>query len=213
MCKHYDCYETGVIFEEPYDGAESGFCIVENYDSAYRRLQEYRKSNPEIFGVLDENVPEKRYLGIGNKSTPDDAIGYSWRWEIDSVLPQSENEALEIMETFYSKDNCELVWIRVHGATAVIPEKYQFCGYDITYTPEIDGAYSIVNDSVSGGFFYRNSERKTKFLVYFDRLNENGLFDEFGTAFEYMKFYLSIDTSERGTFCICEIYRRTSAEM
>ena len=212
MCKHYDCYETGVIFEESYDGAESGFCIVENYDSAYRRLQEYRKSNPEIFGALNENAPRKRYLGIGNKSTPDDALGYSW--QIDSILPQTENEALEIMEAFYSNDDCELVWIRVHGAVADIPEKYQFYGYDITYTPEIDGAYSIVSDAgVSGGFFHRHGEIKTGFLGYFNKLNENGLFDEFDTAFEYMKFYLGIGTSERGTFCFCEIYRRASVGM
>ena len=45
-------------------------------------------------------------------------------------------------------------------------------------------------------------------IVVASPLNPNGLFDDAETALRYMKYYLSFDWSERGEFCLCEIFRK-----
>ena len=51
-------------------------------------------------------------------------------------------------------------------------------------------------------------EEGTLFLEDFNKLNENGLFDHWQDAYDYLVKYLSEDWTERGTFGIYEVYRK-----
>jgi len=207
ILKSYICEAPSVIKEEPYRGPESGFCIVENYDYTYQNeLPRFRESGFKAYALPHEDTPEKRYLGIGNMSSTEEDLGFSWG--IDNVLLQSENEAFEIRDEFYSKEHCDLVWVRIHGSVVAAPEGYQFCGHDITYIPNVEGAFSMINDCMFICKWHGCDAEGVAFLLYFWKLNKNGLFDEADTALEYMKHYFSFDWTERGEYCICEIFRK-----
>lgn len=203
----YTCYETNVITEDQYNRVESGFCIVEKYDYTYQKeLPRFNKiAGVKPYGLPYGDKPVKRYLGIGNQSSTEPP-GYSW--DIDAILPNSEKEAVEIRDVFYSSAHCNVVWVRIQGSAATVPEGYQFYGCDVTYTPNIEGAYSIINDCMFICKWHGCDEEGTEFLDYFGQLNENGLFDKADTALGYMKHYLSFDWSERGEYCICEVFRK-----
>ena len=186
---------------------ENGFCIVENFDYTYQKeLPRFKKiAGIKPYGLPNGSVPRKKYLGIGNRAYPEDPARF---WEDDVTLPKDESEALEIRDVYYSKEHCDVVWFKVHGSTADVPVGYEFCGYDINYTPDLDGAYSIINDCMFVCKWHGCDAEGTEFLDYYNKLNENGLFADVNTALDYMKHYLSFDWSERGMYCICEIYRR-----
>ena len=204
----YCCENTNEIIEEPYSGIEMGFCIVEKYEYAYQKeLLRFKEIDFKSFGIPPyglpyEDIPRKRYLGIGNPYSVEEDYG-----DMEDPLPQSEDEVIEIRDLFYSNEYCDIVWFRIHDSNAVVPHGYRFCGYDITYVPEINGAFSIINDCLFICKWHGCDENGTAFSEHFELLNENGLFDDANTALGYMKHYLSFDWSERGEYCICEIYR------
>lgn len=202
----YICMETGVITEKAYHGAESGFCIVEQYAHVYQKeLPRFRDAGFNAYALPYGDRPKKRYLGIGNPASTEEDLGVSWG--IDYTLLQSEIEALDIRDTFYAQAHCDLVWVKLHGAVAISPEGYEFCGYDITYPPTVEGAYSIINDCMFICKWHGCDAAGIAFLSYFEKLNENGLFDDADTALAYMNHYLSFDWTERGEYCICGIFR------
>jgi len=205
------CHETNVIKEEPYDEINTGFCIVENFEYVYQKELPRFNKTPDIkpYGLPYEDNPPKVYLGIGNLSNENstqDANFYS-----ESCL-KSEDEVIKIRDTFFSKEHCDVVWFKVYGSNAIAPNGYETCGYDITFTPDINGAFSIINDCMFICKWHGCDKEGTAFLDYFKRLNDGGLFDDANTALEYMKHYLSFDWSERGEYLIYEIFRKNSIE-
>ena len=210
--KLYICEVTNEITEEVYEdysyNIESSFCIVEKYEYAYKRelprFQKVFKKNRVIppYGPPYKETPRKGYFGIGN--SPEADVGW---WDYEDTI-QSEQEAVEIRKELYSEESCDVVWFRVHGSVAAIPEGFELCGYDITFAPEIEGAYSIINDCMFICTWHGCDEEGTAFIDYFNVLNTHGLFDDTDTALAYMRHYLSFDWSERGEYCICEIYRK-----
>lgn len=208
--KIYICGDTGIINEEVYSGRESGFCIVEEYEHAYQKeLPRFQKINFNILGsppyaLPYEDIPRKKYLGIGNVSLSKDSEFYC---DYNESLPHLEVDAIEIRNKFFA-DETDLVWIKIYGSAIAMPEGYSFYGYDISFVPEIEGAFSIINDCMFICKWHGCDNEGSAFLKYFDSLNENGLFNDADTAFGYMKYYLSFDWTERGEYCICEIYRK-----
>jgi len=205
----YICYQTSIITVEKYEEQQSGFCIVENYDYAYKTALpkfNFKELNIEPFYALPcDDLPRKRYFGIGNRPSNKGMSEYDYEY---GFLPQTENKVLEIRERFYLAETCEIVWIRIHGASGAVPEGYLLCGYDITYIPDLEGAFSIINDCMFICKWHGCDENGTEFLDYFNKLNENGLFNQVDTALSYLKHYLGFDWSERGEYIICEIYRK-----
>lgn len=201
------CDETNVITEETYNEINSGFCIVEKYDYVYNkelvRFNEVPGIKPYALPYGDK--PQKTYLGIGNISHEkmiQDFIFYS-----ESCL-KSEEDVIEIKNTLFSEESCDVVWFRVYSSAAIAPEGYKSCGYDITFVPEINGAYSIINDCMFICKWHGCDKEGTAFLDFFTSLNDNGLFDDVETAILYMKYYLSFEWTERGEFSIYEIFRK-----
>lgn len=209
IIKQYICHETNIITENPYKGIESGFCIVEKYDFTYQKeLPRFKKINFRAYALPYNDNPEKKYQGIGNLPQTKDNPPESY-WEIGGLL-QSENEIFDLREKIYNPANCDVVWVKIHGSLKHIPTGYCFCGYDITYEPDFDGAFSIINDCMFICKWHGCDEEGVEFSDYFKSLNYNGLFDKTETALDYMKHYLSFDWSERGEYCISEIYRQAN---
>ena len=203
----FSCYETNVIIEEPYKEIEAGFCIVEKYDYVYQK--ELPRFNEKIgikpYGLPYDDKPKKMYLGIGNLSYEN--ATQTCRFYSESCL-KSENEVIVIRDTLFSKEHCDVVWFKVYGSIANAPNGYESCGYDITFVPEINGAYSIINDCMFICKWHGCDYEGTTFHDYFIALNNNGLFSDIEIAIRYMKYYLSFEWTERGEFCICEIFRK-----
>lgn len=62
------------------------------------------------------------------------------------------------------------------------PRDIRACGFDITYAPDINGAFSIINDCLFICRWHGCDKEGTAFLAYFNALNPNGLFDDAETA-------------------------------
>ena len=69
-----------------------------------------------------------------------------------------------------------MVWFRVYGSDAEAPAGYSSCGFDITYAPDINGAFSIINDCLFICRWHGCDKEGTAILAYFNALNPNGLF-------------------------------------
>ena len=203
----FKCYETNVVIEEIYEEIDAGFCIVENYEHVYREelLRFNKVPGVKPYGIPYEDNVQKAYLGIGNFSNENSIQDLNFYSE--SCL-KPEHEVIEIKERLFSKKYCDVVWFKVYGSDAIAPDEYETCGYDITFTPNINGAFSIINDCMFICRWHGCDEEGTAFLDYFNMLNKNGLFDDINTALGYMKRYLSFDWSERGEYLICEVFRR-----
>ena len=205
----FSCNEINVIEEKAYDGIEAGFCIVEKYEYVYKKeLPRFNKvPGTKPYGLPYEDIPKKKYLGIGNISY--ERIPQSFDFYIDSCL-KAESEVIQIRKTLFSEKTCDIVWFRINGSNACIPDGYTACGYDVTYEPDINGAFSIINDCMFICKWHGCDEEGIAFLDFFLTLNQNGLFDKAETAIQYMKHYLSFEWAERGDYCICEIFRKST---
>ena len=205
----FSCNETNVITEEPYEEISAGFCIVEQYDYVYQKELPRFNKVPGIkpYGLPYGDKPKKKYFGIGNLSF--EKVAQNYNFYLDSCL-KAENEVIEIRNTLFSEEHCDVVWFRVYGSDAVAPYGYKSCGYDVTYEPDLNGAFSIINDCMFICRWHGCDDEGTAFQSYFEALNDNGLFNDVETAISYMKYYLSFEWSERGEFCICEIFRKKS---
>ena len=207
--KLYCCYDTNEITENQYCDVASGFCIVEKYEYAYQReLPRFQNIDPPVigfpfYGIPFEDIPRSLYLGIGNKSVSEDNCYFC-----QEDFPETEEEANEIRRLFFESDRCDIVWFKICGSDSTVPSGYNFCGCDITYVPDLDGAFSIINDCMFICKWHGCDENGTEFSSFFESLNEKGLFRDADTALAYMKHYLSFDWTERGEYCVCEIYRK-----
>lgn len=205
------CDEANGITEKAYDGIEAGFCIVESFDYVYQKeLPRFRAvPGAKPYGLPCGDTPRKEYLGIGNPSfekTPQDSAFYT-----DSCL-RPENEVIAIRDTLFSEEACDVVWFRVCGSDAAAPEGYVSCGYDVTYEPDINGAFSVINDCMFICKWHGCDEAGEAFAGFFAALNPNGLFDKAETAMRYMTYYLSFDWAERGEYCLCEVFRKRARQ-
>ena len=108
----FTCNETNIIVEEPYEDIYAGFCIVEKYDYIYQKELPRFNDKPGIkpYGLPYTDIPKKMYLGIGNQSNEN--LTQSYNFYIESCL-KSENEVIEIRNTLFSEEHCDVVWFRV----------------------------------------------------------------------------------------------------
>lgn len=203
----YVCNETNIINNDIYEDVSAGFCIVEKYNYVYtKELPRFNQIQGEKpYGLPCNIQPQKIYAGIGNISHENQSQKHMFY--IENCF-KSENEVNKIKDTLFSKEICDVVWFRVYGSNAVPPDGYVSCGYDVTFPPEFDGAFSIVNDCMFICKWHGCDEDGLAFQKYYESLNDNGLFDNVELAVAFMKSYLSFGWSEKGEFCICEIFRK-----
>jgi len=215
----YECSETGVINIKP-SHSLAQFSVVKNYNILYHQeLPRFKKNPLKIYGLPFHKTPKKVYLGLDRMgleplakkaklSKEDKIIAQqleSFEIEADSLM-FSEQDAKKYRSLFREADDYELIWSRIVGSDESIPKGYSFIGYDVTCPPSYNGAFSIICDCMFICKWHCCDREGTLFSDDFKKLNQNGLFNDAETAYDYMKKYLNADWTERGEFGIFEIY-------
>ena len=197
----YVCYETGCITQkEIYEIAQ--FVTAKKYEILYaEELRRFKKQPRGIYALPFDALPSKIYNGtgrmgldLGNKERKNltDLQKQLYEKFFDDFnfadeLMQTEDTALQFLSLFEESDQYELIWVRNTGTKCAPPDGYDFIGYDISYPCDYSGI---------------------RFMPAFHKLNANGLFDDWQSAHDYMVKYLNEDWTERGTYCIFEIFKK-----
>ena len=124
-------------------------------------------------------------------------------------LMKTESTALQFISLFKESEDFELSWVRNSGTKCDIPEGYDFIGYDISYPCDYAGSFSIICDCMFICRWHGCDKEGKLFLPDFNKLNESGLFDDWQSAYDYMVKYISEDWTERGNYCIFEIFKKS----
>lgn len=204
---YYECCKTGIITEiYDYPACQSLFCTEKLYGKLYaEELPRFRKNPVNIYALPYDEKPWKFYRGIGR-------MGIAEISDIDESICFSENQMLDYMKLCENHEDYELMFVRLSGSDDDIPKDYSFIGYDIAYPPESDGGFSIICDCMFICRWHGCDYEGTEFADDFSRLNDNGLFDSWQSAYEYMVHYLNQNWTERGIFGIYEIYSKNNLE-
>ncbi len=218
----YECYDTGVIREkEIHEIAQ--FVTAKKYDVLYaEELPRFRKESQQIYALPYEDRPVRVYNGTDRNGLD---LGDKQRRKLSSrqremdkqfledfnranVWMEQESTALEFLSLFQKAEDYELIWIRNSGCEHPIPDGYVFIGYDISYPCDYSGGFSMICDCMFLCRWHGCDAEGTLFLPEFRKLNTNGLFDDWQSAYDYMVKYHREDWTEWGEFCIFEIYKK-----
>lgn len=218
----YECYETGCITEkEIYEIAQ--FVTVKKYDVLYsEELSRFRKQPLNIYALPFAEKPSMAYNGTGRmgldlcdkhreKITDEQkqlAEKFLEDFNFADELMNKESTALKFISLFEKSDDYELIWVRNSGTKCDVPDGYGFIGYDISYPCDYSGSFSIICDCMFICRWHGCDKEGTLFLPEFKKLNANGLFNDWQSAYDYMVKYLNEDWTERGEYCILEIYKK-----
>ena len=218
----YECYETGSVKEKEID-YPAHFSTVKKYDVLYsEELPRFKKTSRNIYALPYYEQPQKIYNGTGRMGL-DLADKYKKKLSNEqklivkkifnnasfpNQLMQEESSALQYIELFEEAINFELIWLRNSGLNDEIPDGYDFIGYDVSYPSGYSGSFSIVCDCMFICRWHGCDEAGNFFRSDFEKLNTNGLFDSWQDAYDYMVKYLSEEWTERGVYCILEVYKK-----
>lgn len=221
----YECYETGCITEkEIYEIAQ--FVTVKKYGVLYaEELPRFRKQPLNIYALPYHEQPSKIYCGTGrmgldlgdkhHKNLTDTQKQIAKKliddFNFADALMKTEDTAKQFISLFKKSDNFELIWVRNSGLNSNVPDGYDFIGYDISYPCDYSGSFSIICDCMFICRWHGCDEEGTLFLPDFKKLNANGLFNDWQSAYDYMVKYLNEDWTERGVYCILEIFKRSDS--
>ncbi|MBR6826035.1 MAG: hypothetical protein IKM59_05755 [Oscillospiraceae bacterium] len=222
-CLLYRCEEPGVITEEEIPGSAQ-FATAKKYRVLYaEELPRFLKQPLNIYALPFHPEPERMYCGTDRTglhffdkqkwrlSREQKALSKRLTEDFDfaNELMKTETTALQYLSLYKSCEDYELIWVRIHGTEGEIPEGYSFAGYDVSYYPcESWGAFSMINDCLFICRWHGCDMEGKLFLEDFHKLNQNGLFENWQDAYDYMLKYLKEDWTEKGEYCIFEIYRR-----
>lgn len=224
----YTCYDTGKIECDPYYTDKVQFAIVRNFDSLYiEELPRFIKYDFHAYAMPKYDTPVNRYLGLDRIGPPsfkyfETGIGKAEKIicnankltddDLDDYM-SVESNAIKFFSHLQNSKDYDLICSRILGCKAEIPPTYKFVGYDITYMPSYHGSFSIINDCMFICKWHGCDEEGSLFIPYFEKLNQNGLFDDPQIALDYMTLYLNCDWSERGEYFITEIYLKDRNEL
>lgn len=218
----YECNETGRIIKKWTEYCPQ-FCTVKKYNILYNEeLPRFRKKPLNIYALPFFDTPQKIYNGTGRMGLdlPDRLKKKLTKQEkqiVDSIIKDftyadelmlSEDSAWQYINLFKDAEKYELIWIQNSKMEACIPQGYKFIGYDISYPCDYSGGFSIICDCMFICRWHGCDEAGTLFLSDFNRLNDNGLFDKWQDAYNYMVKYLNEDWTERGEYCILKVYQK-----
>lgn len=217
----YECYETGHIIETEVD-YPSQFSTVKKYEILYAEELPRFKKTPLNYALPYYNKPKKIYNGTGRmgldlgdkhkkkltKEQKEIVKKIIDDFSFADELMKEESSALQYMALFKEASNFELIWVRNSGVKDDVPKGYEFIGYDVSYPIDYAGSFSMICDCMFICRWHGCDEEGTLFTADFDKLNANGLFDNRKDAYDYMVKYLNVDWTERGQYCILEVYKK-----
>lgn len=120
---------------------------------------------------------------------------------------QNEKYLQRFKSLLSNEKDYEIIFVKTIDSDCNIPNGYKLAGFDVGYDGlEPFGVYSIISDCMFIPKWHGCDERGKDFKKFYNKLNDNGLFDDKNTALEYLKHYLSFEWTERGDFAIYEIY-------
>lgn len=222
----FGCDDTRIIEIEPYKGV-ARFSTVKKYELLYKEELKRFKKSPKVYALPNEKKPSKIYNGLDRKGLfVLDKLKRTLSKEQRDIIIQVQNDPILSAETvmrcekdakmflscFADEIDYELLWSRISGSIETIPEGYGFIGYDITYEPDDDGAFSMINDCMFICRWHGCDEEGRLFANDFEKLNSNGLFDTYEDTYNYMIKYLKEDWTETGIYGIFEIYMKQVIE-
>lgn len=218
----YECENTGTIIEKK-DSDHARFSTVKKYSILCRdELSHVQSGFRDVYGFPFPEKNKRVYLGTDrdgltqydqykNELTAAE-MALVEKMKKDGLVAErmmtDEASAKVFLNLFAYANEYELIWTRISGSRKEIPEGYRFIGHDISFCPECWGAFSIICDCMFICRWHGCDEEGTLFLEDFNKLNENGLFDYWQDAYDYMVKYLKEDWTERGTFGIYEVFRK-----
>ena len=173
----YECYETGIIVEKPYD-FPGLFSTEKKYSVLYREeLPRFQKQPLNMYALPYSDEPVKIYNGLGRMGLDETGSLNPSVKELSTddieCLMLDEKSALVFLSSCNNADEYELVWSKISGSNENIPDGYKFIGYDISYPPYCDGAFSIICDCLFICRWHGCDIEGTLFLDDFNKLNEN----------------------------------------
>ncbi|MBO5047111.1 MAG: hypothetical protein J6D19_01725 [Clostridia bacterium] len=217
----YTAFESGKIRKDRYS-YPARFLAVKKYEILYRtELPRFRTAPYHIYGLPYGDVPKKQYHGVGRDghllfsqakkhlTQEQETLLHSLQnflVHFDETIAGSEDTMLAYLDMYENCEEYEVIWTRIYGSEEKIPFGYRFLGYDISYPPEQNEAFSMICDCMFICRFRGCDEDGTLFQEDFQKLNEHGLFDDVETAYTYMMKYLSQDFGDKGTYGIFEVY-------
>lgn len=221
----YECNKPGIIIPNECDFT-SQFAVVKKYELLYTEaLPRFQKLPSNIYGLPYHSKPQQIYNGT-DRTEP--GLAYKLRNDLtgeervlaDKLIDdcffanewmQIESSALKFMSLLKESENYELIWLRNSGLRDPIPNGYEFIGYDISYPCDYDGSFSIICDCMFICRWHGCDKEGTLFTSDFHKLNANGLFNTWQDAYVYMEKYLNEDWTERGEYCILEVYQKRAS--
>ena len=201
----FSCENTGEVkvldpTEMSYPVVLSQYCIVNKYDNLYKQaLQCLIDEENMPYAVPSYSKKMRLYNGIDR-----DPLDYT---------PEDFNEYMEVDAKQYikllpEKEETELIFIKINGCDDKVPDGMSLIGYDVAYPfgYGVGDGFSAICDCMFLCRWHGCDEDGTEFIDEFNSLNENGLFKSAKEAYNYLIHYLNQDWSERGDYCIYEIY-------
>ncbi len=225
----YICEKSGVI-KEVETTIMSQFCTATKYSVLYKKERcEYKKHFPEFYAYPYSRKPKKIYNGIGRQgilvtAAPKSFLGKRQKefrehifktallerqdWDTPPEFMLKEDTAKAFLKLYSKSNDYELIWIKQSGTDEPVPAGYKFIGHDISYMPDESGAFSMIGDCLFIPRWHGCDKDGTLFLDDFANLNDNGLFDNWQDAYNYMIKYLNEEWAETGEYAIFEVYSR-----
>lgn len=217
------CYQnTNGPVSEPFD-FRAMFVTVKKYEVLYRKaLPNFQKEPMDVYALPLTPTPKGIYRGLDREGLDladkhkrcltrrqrELAKRIFQNFEYANELMADEDSAREYISLFRDEADAELLFVRLAGDDAAVPEGYRLLGYDVAWEPDYAGGFSAINDCMFICRWHGCDAEGTLFLEDFRRLNENGLFDDPAHALAYLHRYAAQDWTETGDYCIWEIYAR-----
>ncbi len=120
----------------------------------------------------------------------------------------SMDDILRAWELLDNKDDYEIIFARKDNDKTPTPPYSTLLGWDAA---DFDGdSFSCICDALFLPKWHGSDKEGILFSKHFDSLNANGIFDSREEAYDYLKYYLSFDWTERSdTFTAIEIFSIT----
>ena len=116
----------------------------------------------------------------------------------------TEKDVQQAFDFLSTPEEYEIIWVRIADSNAIAPSGYQSIGFEPSY---FEGDhFSASCDCMLIPRWHGTDEEGVLFLPFFEKLNQNGLFNSINEVNEFVEFYLSYDWTERGPYEIVEVF-------
>lgn len=196
----------------------SGFLLVKRYPVLYREYAPRYHLTHEVYALprLDRSAEASpiQYRGVDR-----DALGDNVQSELLAEIRLAElaaerrcadgpvfarDDAWEVFDWLgEDQPRYEIIWGAVVDAHLPVPQGFRSLGYEPSYF--ISDHFSPSCDCMLFPRWHGTDEEGVLFRRHFERLNECGLFRTPTDAEDFLRDYLALEWTERGTYYMVEV--------